>query len=720
MAAIELLRNGETIKFDTDDIKVYKNGGKKGKTDTTDMSLMLDGLPSVESDDSVDQWDIEYIIEALQLEAGLDEEEAEDIANAVEDKIMFSGLDRISTSLIRELVDNELFERGMNVKLNHQTAYTIPAFDLRQMLTSKTQENSNLNNNNPEAVHLEVNNHIMKQYALKEVFSHDVSEAHRLGEIHLHDLADILKFYCSVHSPEYIKKYGLALNNLDTVSKPAKHARTLTGHINTFLGSMQAYYAGAMGLSYINIFYAPLLEGMSDEEIKQEAQHLVFSLSQNAFNRGGSSLFIDLNLHLDVPEVLALVPAIGSGGKYTGKLYKDYEEESQKFLKAILDVIREGDGGGGLFAMPKIDLHINNTSFTDPKQKELLEYACQVTSENGSVYFIFDRSATVLSACCRLRTTIEDENMLSHPERLRFCGFMNCTLNLPQAAYRSNGDWDFFYKELDRVIELAIKAHLQKKDFTTSLMVEEGLPLYEMGKPSKDGEPYIDMGAVTHIIGLIGLNDVLQFMTGKELHDGDEMIMLGLKIIRYIEREVKKWGKKFDLKVALEETPAESTSRRLAKIDLARYPREASKIVKGDIEKDMPYYTNSIHLRPDAPVSTVERIQIQAKFNSAIEAGCITHLWVGEALPPAKSIYNLVEKTYHNTNSAQITISPEFTVCRSCCSNVLGLHDRCLKCGEKENIYGITRIVGYFSKVSSWNKSKIGELEDRHKGNYSI
>ncbi len=33
---------------------------------------------------------------------------------------------------------------------------------------------------------------------------------------------------------------------------------------------------------------------------------------------------------------------------------------------------------------------------------------------------------------------------------------------------------------------------------------------------------------------------------------------------------------------------------------------------------------------------------------------------------------------------------------------------------------GITRIVGYFSKISNWNKSKIGELDDRRKGNYKI
>jgi len=32
----------------------------------------------------------------------------------------------------------------------------------------------------------------------------------------------------------------------------------------------------------------------------------------------------------------------------------------------------------------------------------------------------------------------------------------------------------------------------------------------------------------------------------------------------------------------------------------------------------------------------------------------------------------------------------------------------------------VTRIVGYYSKIENWNKSKRGELNDRHKGNYQV
>lgn len=34
--------------------------------------------------------------------------------------------------------------------------------------------------------------------------------------------------------------------------------------------------------------------------------------------------------------------------------------------------------------------------------------------------------------------------------------------------------------------------------------------------------------------------------------------------------------------------------------------------------------------------------------------------------------------------------------------------------------HGITRIVGYYSRVSNWNKSKIGELRDRLGENYAL
>ena len=65
-------------------------------------------------------------------------------------------------------------------------------------------------------------------------------------------------------------------------------------------------------------------------------------------------------------------------------------------------------------------------------------------------------------------------------------------------------------------------------------------------------------------------------------------------------------------------------------------------------------------------------------------------------------------------------ISPEFTYCNHCNHNSRGLQEKCVRCGSEE-VVGETRVVGYFSKIQNWNKSKrYGELVARQKGRYSV
>ena len=694
----------------------------------TDLSLLV----SAPTSENIFPWDREKIVHALVKEAETPLNISRKIAKAVEEKIFDLGLSEITTSLIRELVDNELFARGYEHKWRKQKIIGIPTFDLKQLFLSKSKENSNIGTNNPEAINLTIAENTIKQYMLQEVFSREVANAHLKGWIHIHDLG-YPRIYCSGHSLEYLKKYGLKLENLDTSSAPAKHTRTLTGHLNTFLASMQAYYAGALGIGYLNIIYAPFLVNLPFKEIKQEAQYLIFSGSQNAFSRGGQSLFLDFNVHLGVPDYLKKVPAIGPGGEYTGKNYGEYEIESQLFLKALMEVWKEGDCNKKVFAFPKMDLHINNRSFEDPEQKKLLEYACEVASENGSPYFIFDRDDISLASCCRLRTRITDQEMITHPEKLRFAGIQNVTINLPQCAYRafsnrgiSDSSFNYskmenielFFEKIDQALHLAIQAHLQKKKFLKMMMVNSDGALWEIGKIAEDGKPYVDLDQGTYLIGLIGLNEAVQYISGDQLHESEKAYKLGLKIVSFMSLKCEEYSEKFNLKLSLEESPAESAAGRLAKIDLQEFP-DSKKVIKGDPEKDEVYYTNSIHFAASAPLDLITRIVKQSKFHPLIKSGAIIHAFVGENLPSPESIYNLIKKVWENTQCSQLTISPEFTICNLCNKVSRGLTENCNYCGSKD-VYGVTRIVGYYSKITNWNKNKIGELKDRHSGNYKV
>jgi anaerobic ribonucleoside-triphosphate reductase len=766
-----------------------RDGGRKGPADVTDASLLL--VESASKNLTL-PWDRERIVKQILEKTKLAPEIAISVAKAVENRIITGDLKTVNTTLIREMVNNELSERGYADQLRDLSMYGVPKDFVERLMFTKSVENSNIVNNNPEAVNLGIAEMVLKQWALDTIFSPEVKRAHDTGAIHLHNLGYPHRVYCSSHSVEYIKKYGLrGLVNLNAESRPAKSASVLTGHLNTFLGSMQANYAGALGLAYINIMYAPLLEDASDAECKQRAQELIFNGSQNAFSRGGQTIFLDFNIHSGIPKYLARVPAVGPGGRYMLRLadgtkapleevarkendhsgyplmdlfhtdaagqrrlvlrelpdkddgivrdptveadlaargerivtYDDYRREAQRFCRALLEVWGDGDRNGRVFEFPKCDFHVSEETFNDPDQYAIFLDACRLASRNGSTYFIFDRDEVTLSACCRLRTTIQDNRMLNHPESMRFCGFQNITINLPQAAYRAarrEGDvLPNFLDELDRTMELVAEAHVQKKTKTKELMAGPGHPLWQIGKPACDGKPYVDLNACTYIIGLIGLNDAIHFLIGEELHESEEARRLGLRVVAHMHLKARRLTEKFKLKFNLEESPAESAARRLAKTDLTYFPSEAGEVVKGDTP-DVAYYTNSIHLAADADVSLVERIREQAKYHSLIESGAIIHAFVGEEQPTPEAIAQLIENVFRRTQSAQVTISPEFTYCENCNHNMRGLVDKCVRCGSG-NVVGETRVVGYFSKVQNWNKSKrYGELVSRHRGRYSV
>jgi hypothetical protein len=39
---------------------------------------------------------------------------------------------------------------------------------------------------------------------------------------------------------------------------------------------------------------------------------------------------------------------------------------------------------------------------------------------------------------------------------------------------------------------------------------------------------------------------------------------------------------------------------------------------------------------------------------------------------------------------------------------------------QGKDVHHVSRIVGYFSRIENWNKSKHGELKDRHAGDYKV
>ncbi len=680
--------------------------------DATDMALFHVRT----SQDDISTWDRRRITEALLRETGLEEKMAEKVSLAVEEVIFSSGIKFISAPLIREVVDAKLVEMGLEEARIRHTRLGMPLYDVEQLLVNPNRENANVPHG-PEATNLTLAENIKKEYALLQVFSSDVGDAHMRGDIHLHDLGFIDRPYCSGQSLEYIKKFGLSLPNALSIAKPARHAEVLLAHMMKFSAALQSNFAGAIGWDAVNLFFAPYLEGRSDADVHQLAQMMVYEFSQQAVARGGQAIFSDINLYWEVPKHFAAVPAIGPGGEFTGKTYGEYEREAQRFVWALFDVYRQGDGCGRPFFFPKPLVHITEKFFATEGHERFLEHICAVAAEKGNTYFVFDRGETAkISECCRLSFKLDENDLKDarQPWKMRYSALQNVTINLPRLGYRCRGDERQLFALLQEMVELAVKAHLQKRAFIERLLSygENGpLGLLTM---NHDGSAYLRMHRVSYLIGMVGLNELVQIQLGQQMHESRAAYRLGLKIISHLKLLTEKFSRRHGMHFVLEQTPAESTAYRFARLDLRYYAPHSGAVVKGDVSAEEVYYTNSTYLNVGEEMSPLERVELEGRFHPLVEAGALTHIWLGESRPDSASLANLVRKIFRRTLNDQVAFSPEFTTCNGCNRTARGLLPACPYCGS-EDIDGITRITGYFTRISSWNKGKLGELHDRHR-----
>ncbi len=340
-----------------------------------------------------------------------------------------------------------------------------------------------------------------------------------------------------------------------------------------------------------------------------------------------------------------------------------------------------------------------------------------MAADKGNTYFVFDRGDTAkISECCRLSFKLEKSDLedAKQPWRMRYSALQNVTMNLPRVAYRAGGDDTRLFQGLTEMLELATRAHLEKKAFIERLLSQGDRGPLSLLTMNRDGQPYLRMHRVSYLLGMVGLNEMVKIHTGQELHESDEAFRFGLKIIAHMKLVADKLSRHHNMHFVLEQTPAESTAYRFARLDLKYYSPAAGHAVRGDMSRGEVYYTNSTQLHVGSPTNPVDRVRLEGLFHPLIEAGAITHVWLGEERPDPGSLANFVVKVFRNTHNDQIAFSPEFTTCVACERTSRGMSETCPHCGSDE-VEGITRITGYFTKVSSWNKGKIGELHERRR-----
>ena len=119
-------------------------------------------------------------------------------------------------------------------------------------------------------------------------------------------------------------------------------------------------------------------------------------------------------------------------------------------------------------------------------------------------------------------------------------------------------------------------------------------------------------------------------------------------------------------------------------------------------------------------MNPIERVTNEGCFHPLIEAGSLSHVWIGESRPSKGAIADFVIKTFRHTTNDQIAFSPEFTTCNACNRTSTGPVRRRAPTAARPMWTASRGSPGYFTKVSSWNKGKLGELKERYRNTDSF
>ena len=544
---------------------------------------------------------------------------------------------------------------------------------------------------------------ITANYWLSEIYDQEIADAHRLANIHIHDLS-MLTGYCAGWSLRQLIYEGLGNVEGKITSSPAKHLSTLCNQMVNFLGIMQNEWAGAQAFSSFDTYLAPFIreDQLSYREVKQAIESFIYGV--NTPSRWGTqSPFSNITLDWTVPNDLKNEPCI-VGGKILDYTYGDCKEEMDLINRAFLEVMNEGDANNRGFQYPIPTYSITKDfDFSDTINNRLL---FELTAKYGTPYFSnyvnSDMNPSdVRSMCCRLRLDLRELRRKSggyfgSGESTGSIGVV--TINMPRLGYLAKDEDDLFDR-LDTLIKIAARSlHIKRK--TINDLLNKGLFPY-----TKQYLKTLDNHFST--IGVVGMNEMCLNASWLRQDIGNhDSLIFSKRVLKHILFKLADYQEEYGELFNLEATPAESAAYRLALHDVKEYPN----IITANPNSRTPYYTNSSHLPVGYSEDVFSALDIQDQLQVLYTSGTVFHVYLGERVKSWETTASLIKKISNNYHLPYFTLSPTYSVCPNC-GYLSGETSICPKCQSETEVY--SRITGYYRPIKNWNKGKSQEYHDR-------
>jgi len=515
---------------------------------------------------------------------------------------------------------------------------------------------------------------MIANYWLSHVYPENIGQAHRQGDLHIHDL-DMLSGYCAGWSLRTLLNEGLNGVAGKIESGPPKHMSSAVGQIVNFLGTLQNEWAGAQAFSSFDTYMAPFVrkDNLSYTQVRQYMQELIFNL--NVPSRWGTQTpFTNLTFDWVCPEDLReQVPVIA--GEEMPFSYGELGEEMAMINRAYIEIMMTGDALGRAFTFPIPTYNITPDFDWDSDNANLL---FEMTAKYGLPYFQnFINSDLepnmVRSMCCRLQLDLREllkrgNGLFGSAEQTGSLGVV--TINCARLGYLYAGNKEALYQRLNTLLDLGYES-LEIKRTVIQDHMDNGLFPYT--------KRYL--GTLRNHFSTLGVNGINE-MIRNYTHDAHDITTewghaFAIELLDSIRQRMVEYQERSGHLYNLEATPAEGTTYRFAKEDKQRWP---DILQAGTAEH--PYYTNSSQLPVGYTDDPFEALTLQDELQGKYTGGTVLHLYMTEAISSAQACKTLVKRTLGRFSLPYITITPTFSICPKH-GYLSGRHEFCPRCDDE-------------------------------------
>lgn len=535
---------------------------------------------------------------------------------------------------------------------------------------------------------------IISQYWMNKIYSPVLAEAHKNGDLHVHDL-NTLGAYCVGWDIQDLLLSGFTGVRGKIESKPPKHFRTALGQIVNYIYTLQGETAGAQAFSNFDTYLAPFIryDNLGYEEVKQAMQEFLFNMNvptRVGFQTPFSNITMDLN-----PPGFLRDQAVIKGGKPMKETYGEFQEEMDLLNKVFTEVMCKGDASGRPFTFPIPTYNI--TSDFD-WESDTAKGIFEMTAKYGIPYFSnfinSDMSPDdARSMCCRLR--LDNRELKKRGGGLFGANPLTgsigvVTINLPRIGYLSKDEEQYFQK-LSELMDLAFQS-LEAKRKVLEMFTERGLypytKFYLRNIKESNGKYWKNHFGT---IGLIGMNESVVNFLGADLLSGEGR-KFSERVLDFMRDKLADYQQSTGNVYNLEATPGEGTTYRLARLDKVRYPDIVVANENAYRETNAPaYYTNSSQLHVASRIDLFDALEIQDSLQTKYTGGTVFHSFLGERIYDWKAAAKLVRTIAENFRLPYFTLTPTFSIC-PVHGYIPGEHKYCPKCDEEIGYAGAVRM----------------------------